>query len=489
MSETDHTAPLTGAFVSGAKPAESMRIIGLEGREQVGQLFSYRCVVARDAGPLGDAELDELLAAPCAVGMGGGNRDAVHGVLERIEQIDPVVGSPADAGPALYLATVVPTVWLLSRAEVTRVHRGLTVPQMVREVLESYGLRDGVDFDIRTSGGVVREYMTQYRESDWHFIQRWLEHDGYFHFFRQQGTAEQLVIADANAEADHLTEPRYFTYGLPSPERGTEEVAIWSWRRARSRIPARVSLSVDDGQGDRREVRADVDPERGFGTAWEFDVHARDDDHARALARARAEQHLSDCRAHRALTDCARVNAGHRIEVSKHPSSSCDGAYLVTSVRRKLGLPMASFGLGRLPGDGGLPSPHVAEIEAVRFDVPFRMARRARWPRVDGVIDATLAGAGPTGQPAFDALGRALVSLPFEEAGNRGAAATRWIPLAHGEGAASMRAGAPVLVAHLHGDPDLPVIVGGSAISTTLASMAPSKPEQPSGVRTEWEDI
>jgi len=489
MGETENTAPLAGAFVSGARPAESMRIIAVEGREQIGQLFSYQCVLARDAGPLGDAELDELLSAPCALGMGDGTRDAVHGVLECIEQIDPAVGASAAPGPALYLATVVPTVWLLSRTPVTRVHRGLTVPQMVREVLESYGLRDGIDFDIRAAGGVAREYMTQYRESDWHFIQRWLEHDGYFHFFRQLGSAEQLVVADANAEAEHLTEPRYFTYGPPNIERPPDEAAVWSWRQTRSRGPARVALSVDDGQGDRRQVRADVDTARGFGTAWDFEVHARDDDHARALAQARAEQHVCMGRVHRALTDCTRVNAGHRVEVSKHPTPSCDGAYLVTSVNRKLGMPLASFGLGRLPGDGALQYPHVAELEAIRFDVPFRLPRQARWPHIDGVIDATVARAGPDGFAPLDALGRVLVSLPFEEAGNRGAAATRWIPLARGETGASPRAGAPVLVAHLHGDPDLPVIIGSGSISTTMTSMRPPPPPEASGVRTDWEDL
>jgi type VI secretion system secreted protein VgrG len=474
-------------FASGAIPEQGARVLGLSGHERLSALFRYDCLLARDGGPLTETQADELLASPCSAGVGPRRDDAIHGIIASLEQIDPTFGPSVSHTPAMYIATVVPTVWLLTRTRATRVYRDTTIPDLIGDVLAGYGLRAGVDFDVRVGGAVTYEVLTQYRESDWDFLQRWMEHEGYFYFFSQHDGAEQLVVADANADTMALAGSHYVPYGPPGKDGVSTDDSVWAWRHRRARAPARVSLAIDDDTARRRIVRADVPDPRGFGTAWDFDVHAGGDDHARALASSRAQHSAAARHAHSASTNIARLRAGHHFELSRHPLSSYDGAYLVTGLSRRWGVDHARFSVETYQGPLSRGADHVARFEALPFDVPFRPERRTPWPRVDGIIGATVAGAAEGGGVAIDERGRVLVMLPFELAGHKGALATRWVPLPTGERPTGLRAGDTVLLAHLHGDPDRPVLVRGEVAIDAAARGARLAP--PEGVRVELDEL
>ena len=59
-------------FVSGACPDDNIRLLGVEGREAISQLFAYDLLLTREEG-FTDDELDGLLKAPCAMALGPPN--------------------------------------------------------------------------------------------------------------------------------------------------------------------------------------------------------------------------------------------------------------------------------------------------------------------------------------------------------------------------------------------------------------------------------
>jgi type VI secretion system secreted protein VgrG len=99
----------------------------------------------------------------------------------------------------------------------------------------------------------------------------------------------------------------------------------------------------------------------------------------------------------------------------------------------------------------------------------------------------------------IDDVGRYRVRLPFDVGGGRGQRASRWVRKAQGYSGQGygmhfpLHKGAEVLLAHVDGDPDRPIIVGTVAHATTPGPVARSNASQSviqtaSGIRMELED-
>ena len=85
---------------------------------------------------------------------------------------------------AVYRAELVPWTWLLTRTTDCRVFQNMTVPAIVEKVFADLGFQD---FQSRLKKVYPpREYCVQYRETDFNFVSRLLEHAGIFYFFEHR---------------------------------------------------------------------------------------------------------------------------------------------------------------------------------------------------------------------------------------------------------------------------------------------------------------
>jgi type VI secretion system secreted protein VgrG len=161
-----------------------------------------------------------------------------------------------------------------------------------------------------------------------------------------------------------------------------------------------------------------------------------------------------------------------------HPHGR-DGDYLLVSVEWSVGWPVEDHREGAAP----TWQPFSARFRAIPSATPFRPQRRTPWPRIHGVLPAHVDGPASSTLADIDAEGRYRVVLPFVSSSSNGQAVSRRMRLAQslagaGHGShAPLRRGAEVLVAHLGGDPDRPVIVGAvpnavspSPVTSTNAS-------------------
>lgn len=389
------------AFASGGLTGDRLAVWRLSGTERLSALFRYD-VDLFTAGPLlTEREQQALVASPCAVRLGPGA--LVRGVIDRLVAMEPPAAL-SEVASARYRVRIVPTVSLLTRAEHTRTFERMSVHDVVDEILSSYGLLRGADYDLLVAPRPAERWVRQVRESDWSFIQRWLEHEGSYYWFDHTGESERLVVAESNADAAYVTEPRLFWYdalgeggesgATGDPARGAPAERVWGVRVTTRRTAARVAIMSEEGVAPVVLARQDVDHATGFGTLFDHSEHGGDLSRAAELAKMRAEALRARGRVVGGYARSPLIRAGHRFELAYHPAQNLDGAYLVTRSR-------VAFAGGQL----------TVTFEAIPFDVPFRPLRRTPWPPAANEASGRAPAASPPAAPEATGVRVELVPL------------------------------------------------------------------------------
>jgi type VI secretion system secreted protein VgrG len=481
-------------FASGALSDDPVRLRGVWGRERLSRLFEFDLLLQRPARYTED-ELDQLLKAPCAIALGPRKGDIVHGLLQHIEAIDHERSSSAR-----YIARMVPNLWLLTMTRSSKLYQDMTIPEMVSKILKTYGLTSA-NFDIRVNRAAkspTREYIVQYQESDWAFIERWLEHEGFFYWFQHGDDAEKLIIADENDDATPIEDPDIISYRERNNLSSGRVATISDWNLLQKRIPARVSLLDHNYRRPSSALLASevVDAERGFGTLFFYGDHFKDNDAGKALAALRAERVRCERRTYKGRTDCSRFRVGHTFELENHWERVNDGKYLITAIDHRVGFPVTADSAEL----GTTPQRYFARFEAIPLDVPYRPERITPWPRIHGVMHAHIDADSNGDYAMIDSEGRYKVRMPYDLNPNKGSKASRWIRMAQPYAGAGygqhhpLHKGTEILVAHVDGDPDRPIIVGAVPNPHTLSPSTSSNATQSvtqtaSGIRVEMEDL
>lgn len=481
-------------FVSGANPSDEVSLLGVFGRERLSTLFTFDLLLAR-ANPYTFDELDAMLKTPCAIAMGRGSGDMVHGILESITLLDA-----SSTVHARYFARLVPKVWLLTQSRTSRVFQNVTVADIVAQVLASYGMGPS-QFEVRTMRAAkspVREYVVQYQETDWDFLQRWLEHEGYYYWFTHEKSGSKLIISDENSGTSSIIAPSTISYREMNNLSTGGDATIWDWSLEQRRIPASVAVFDYNYRTPATTLMARevVDTQRGFGSVFYYGEHFKTQDVGQATAKLRAERHACERRTYRGNTDCARFRVGHTFELENHYEAAHDDTYLITAIEHRVGFPLLN-----MSGDLGTePQRYLAQFEAIPKSVEFRPARQTAWPRIDGVINGHVDSDTDGKYADIDAEGRYKVKLPFNVAGQKGGNASRWIRMAQPYSGAGygihhpLHKGTEVLIAHIDGNPDRPIIVGSvpnplTLTTSTTTNETQSVTQTASGIRIEMEDL
>jgi type VI secretion system secreted protein VgrG len=471
---------------------DRLGIVGLEGRDWIHRPFEVDLVLARFGEALTRDEVNALVGSRAVVALGEGESDRIHGVIGRVEHVEQ-----PGAEMELYVCRMGPETALLGMGRRSTVYQALTIPQLAKQILTGYGLTEGEDFELRVgaSGPTVREYLVQYQESDWDFLARWLEHEGLFLVYEHHADRSMLVVASENDDTPSLDEA--------IPYRGANNLSahggtIWNVRMRDRQVPRLVSV-VDYNYRRPSEligVAHKLAPP-SFGHVALYADHFKDDAEAAVVARTRAEEAGADRRVFSGTTDQTTLRAGYRFELENHYVAEYDGAYLVTHTHFRAGIPVPH---------GGATETAIAEgtryqtaFEAIPVATPFRPERRTPWPSIHGVVHGHVQGDGSGQVAEIDDQGRYKVRMPFDLATTPGMAASRWVRKAQPYAGAGygmhfpLHKGTEVLIAHLDGDPDRPIIVGAVPHATTpspvnVGNATQSVIQTATGIRVEMED-
>ena len=121
------------------------------------------------------------------------------------------------------------------------------------------------------------------------------------------------------------------------------------------------------------------------------------------------------------------------------------------------------------------------------------------WPRIHGIINGHIDADSAGAVAQIDEQGRYRVKLPYDLSSKKGSQSSRWIRMSQPYSGAGygvhhpLHKGAEVLIAHVDGDPDRPLIVGTVPTPHTMspslrANATQSVTHTHSGIRVEMED-
>ena len=101
-----------------------------------------------------------------------------------------------------YRLNVVPKFWLLTQSQNFRIFEKLSVPDIINQVLNKYGISPTVRL-VKTY--TKWDLCTQYRETDFNFLSRLMEHEGIFYFFEYSNGNHTLVLGGTPTGISNLS--------------------------------------------------------------------------------------------------------------------------------------------------------------------------------------------------------------------------------------------------------------------------------------------
>jgi type VI secretion system secreted protein VgrG len=412
--------------------------------------------------------------------------------------------SSGDAPRQRYRTVLVPA---LSRLDLTlrsRVFLDATVPQILSQVLTGHGFedvsrasrsdkdeafsgppRDGEPqrrFAIRPASTPasypVREYTVQYEETDLAFIRRLAEDVGLFSYVIDDPQGSTTVFADGFGQAAREARFRDLPYAPDTQLHDQVKPCITYLTERREVRPKGVVLVDYDWRNPEHALEVESRPnEQGVGLHTISTEHYREQAAGALRARVRAEGLTWETRVVLGTTTVLGFFPGARFSVQGYPTPRFDEEMLVVDAEWSV-----------------LQAPPWAEKEtsrgfsctfrALRFETRFRPSRTALRPRIDGILYAKVDGEEGGGHPLLDSLGRYKLVMPFDLSGAEPGKASAWVRMAQPHAGPHygmhfpLKPGCEVVVAHVGGDPDRPVIVGAtpnalnpSPVTSTNATM------------------
>ena len=456
--------------IDGLAP-DAMRAYAVDGTEALSSLYSFDIDCLGQNGRALDSLALVGQRATLRITVEGAQPRNVHGIIDAME-IEP----PSIFGDARYRFRLVPWLARLRLSRSNQIH-GTANAVSVADVIEaelSGALRPTAqvsDTDLRRfehelrlrdrAAYPKRDHVSQYEETDFAFISRLAEHAGIFYFFENNGDRESVVFADDNLFATPLEGGTGLQW-KPWSSGGREAApdTIQALRQRCTPVPQKVWLQDHNYRLPHIPllVKAEVDS-RGRGNWVEYGAHHRTPEEGSALARIRAEELRCHQSRWHGNSTVARLAPGRVFRLGGHPYASWNQDYLVVRVRHEVWVPMPGVPESDWVG-------YRNSFEMIDRDVPFRPARVTPVPRMDGLLNGRIDGAGDGSKAEIDDQGRYRVKVPFDLGGSPDGKASQWIRMSSPFGGDGDGMHFPlfpdteVVIGCVNGDPDRPVILG-----------------------------
>jgi type VI secretion system secreted protein VgrG len=436
---------------------DTIRVREVRGEESISGLYRFEIDLfvqksKCDAAKLIKEKVSLHILEPETVGTRGpGKVSKIHGMLSSFEQMEEV------GEWVRCRAVLVPRLWKLTLTRKNRFFRDMKMADALQQILGDYGLTGQVSL----GNDPVRKHRVQYRESDFVFISRWLEHDGNYYYFKHSGSEEEVCFGTTSAGSiggDSSTveyEPR--ETGAPAAKKDAAKGVVTDFTFRLRPLPKKVHVvDWDPTKVETDMGSADIDS-NGTGDVYEYDLYPVGGGSAQALAKVRAEAIKCRGAVYLGAGRCHFFRAG--AEFSLHGHYGFNGTYLLTRVLHRMSQAVGITGLKDLPDS------YVNEFECIPASVPFRPERLTPWPKAHGYTEGKVTkGGGPKGGQMDDNGSYGVITV-LDDNGQGQSTEHPAVRMAQPYAGASFGAHFPlgvdveVLVGYEEGNPDRPVIL------------------------------
>jgi len=442
--------------LDGPAALQGFRLTRLSGREQISRPFEYELsLLGADSG------VDGILGQSVTVTLtlSGGGKRYFNGVVTEFAQVGYGVRYHE------YRAVLRPAFWLLSHRADCRVFQKKSTPDIFAEVCKQAGSID--QRQALSSRYEPWEYRVQYRESDFDFLSRLLEHEGIYYYFEHSAGKHVLVLSDDVGKLTSVSGYDSVPFYPPSTgpaQRERDHLSEWAvYRSFHAAAFASLEYNFETPSAAARAASAVAKrKDSSKYEIFEYPAGARELTAAGVehLAKVRAEQLQASQSVVRSGGDAAGLSAGRIFKLTGHPRKDFNSKYLIVTAVIEITSDSAQTQLVAEEA----PQVRVA-IESVEADTPYRPQRGTARPLIQGSQTARVVG--PAGKEIWsDKYGRVKVQFHWDRLGKSDDASSCWVRVAStwagkNWGAQHVpRVGQEVVVSFLEGDPDRPLIIG-----------------------------
>ena len=429
-----------------------LHVLNFQAEEGLSRLYQLEVDLACESS---DLSFEQIMGSKALFGLKNDQgTHFLHGIVCRFSLLERA------RNHTIYHATVVPRAWRLLHRHDCRIFQNKSIKEIVQEVLQ----KAGVDHTFRVKGNqplLKREQCVQYRESDWNFVCRLLEEEGFFYYFEHEQGKHTLHIG--NDLHLHPKIPGLSTLGYHDGAPltvGAEH--IFSWRYEENIRTGKVTLNdynfqkpaLDQKEDDKAERDADLE-DYDYPGLYELPPAGK------GLAGIRLEEQQVPLQLASGRSDSIRLRSGYSFTLDGHHRKALnDKEYLLTRVHH----------VGEKHDDleGGAISNRIRysnSFSVIPRATPYRPPRVTPKPFVQGAQTAVVVG--PPGEEIYtDKHGRVKVHFHWDRLDKRNQDSSCWIRVSQlwaGQGWGAMfipRIGQEVIVDFLEGDPDRPIITG-----------------------------
>ncbi|RQR21148.1 type VI secretion system tip protein VgrG [Burkholderia sp. Bp9143] len=319
----------------------------------------------------------------------------IHGIITEFDEF------ATSADQTHYRVRLEPALADLNRGVTSRLFQKQSVEEIVTDTLRHYGYRAGVDFAFQLRHKYKRhEYITQYHETTFAFIQRICAQEGIWFRWEQKKDRSVMVFGDdLDAYArKQLTVPYRRDSGLESS--GMD--AIKTLDKRTRRVPEAVRLHDynhrEAGVSLLVEENAARDDKTTNGIDYRWGEHYETPEEGKSVARRRHEEYLANQITFKGTGNPFWLEAGEVMRIDPNPADAKHGIF-ITSVES---------GGGR--GDSywvtfeGIPSDRI-------WRTPMASIRR---PAIDGILPARITSPGNYKYAYLTEQGWYVIKLPFD---------------------------------------------------------------------------
>ena len=431
------------------------------GREELSRMFEYSLELLSEQGAI---TAEQLLGTNITVSVelhDGETPRFFNGFVTRFSVRGSVRTSAFKSNTGyLYVLTLNPGCWFATRSSNCRIFPQTAIGDLVYQQFKGIGLH-GVDNQVDTTE--KRDFIVQYRETDFNFVSRMAEHAGIYYFFTHDNGSHKMVLLDQASK--HTTIPQLDTISFSGE--GRENTTISAFQMASQVQAGAYALSDYNHVMPNTQIASVSSSPKGHANAgFEMFDHPADTttaSFAATYAKIRAEEQACRYAIARGAGEERNIQVGFKTTLTNHAVDALNREYLIVS--------HTFLAINNLnDGSGASGSSYRCEFEAIPSDVQFRPARLIPRPSIAGTQTALVVSdfhndtdtSGNNGDPIGANIGRVKVEFYWDRYGKQSCWARVSTPWAgKGYGFQNMpRVGEEVLVQFLEGDPDRPVVIG-----------------------------
>ncbi|MEA1916629.1 MAG: type VI secretion system tip protein TssI/VgrG, partial [Campylobacterota bacterium] len=432
-------------------------VLSFSGEEEIGELFRYEVEIISQ-----NSDIDAQYMLDVEVSLQLHNKDGedtyIHGVLEYFEAQQEI-----GKGYILYKACLVPKLWWLSVAK----NQLIFLNKSVIEILEStliYGHFTKDDYEFRLhSSYETREYVCQYEESHYDFFRRWMQREGIYFFFEQNVDGCKLVITDANDKHRELEELNTMLY---RPNSGLQEFNEQAVSNALFRSKNTIkSVRMKNYNPDKPSLEINTYTQSSLNDPTKTYLYGNNTQSIEESKRLTViNEEKFKCTAQEMLGDSNIVSLipGYIYTLNEYFKAELNQQYIMVKVHSN-GSQKAMLS-NIIAADDNETSFYQNEFIMIPSTTQYRMQSSTPWPKISGMLSATIDGAGSGEVAELDKHGRYKVIMPFDLSGREHAKASMFLRMAQPSAGGKqgmhfpLHKGTEVLIAFKNGDPDQPII-------------------------------